>query len=235
MSARASSIRVGLEEGKRRTFAVALDWPGWARSGKTPDDALETLAAYAPRYAVVAATAGYPLSVSDREPASLVGRRLKVVEREAGKATTDFGAPAVQFEADGAAMSGEEVSRMTAILEASWDYLERVAAGARAELRKGPRGGGRDRDQIVDHVVAAEVEYARKLGVPRPKIAPGAREAPGAGEAAALLRSEILGALEAAARGEGGSTAWKPRYAARRLAWHVLDHAFEIEDRSDDN
>jgi len=25
---------------------------------------------------------------------------------------------------------------------------------------------------------------------------------------------------------------WPPRYAARRIAWHALDHAWEIEDRS---
>jgi hypothetical protein len=24
-----------------------------------------------------------------------------------------------------------------------------------------------------------------------------------------------------------------PRYAIRRIAWHVLDHAWEIEDKSD--
>jgi hypothetical protein len=26
---------------------------------------------------------------------------------------------------------------------------------------------------------------------------------------------------------------WPPRYAARRIAWHALDHAWEIEDRSE--
>jgi hypothetical protein len=24
---------------------------------------------------------------------------------------------------------------------------------------------------------------------------------------------------------------WPPRYVVRRAAWHVLDHAWEIEDR----
>ena len=28
---------------------------------------------------------------------------------------------------------------------------------------------------------------------------------------------------------DGGK--WPPRYAARRIAWHALDHAWEIEDR----
>jgi hypothetical protein len=26
---------------------------------------------------------------------------------------------------------------------------------------------------------------------------------------------------------------WTARYAARRIAWHALDHAWEIEDRSE--
>jgi hypothetical protein len=26
---------------------------------------------------------------------------------------------------------------------------------------------------------------------------------------------------------------WPPAYAARRIAWHALDHAWEIEDRSE--
>jgi hypothetical protein len=26
---------------------------------------------------------------------------------------------------------------------------------------------------------------------------------------------------------------WPQPYAARRIAWHVLDHAWEIEDRTD--
>ncbi len=112
-------------------------------------------------------------------------------------------------------------------MSASWTVFSRVVAGAPPELRKGPRGGGRDRDKIVAHVVGAEVMYAQKLGL-RFKEPDRADS-----EAVAAIRAAILDALRRAS--EGGSPVekgWPPRYAARRIAWHALDHAWEIEDRS---
>jgi len=77
-------------------------------------------------------------------------------------------------------------------------------------------------------VVAAEAAYARKLGVRMPSPAPG--------DAAAIaaLRGAILAALRSAAEHAAPAMekGWPPRYAARRIAWHVIDHAWEIEDRS---
>jgi hypothetical protein len=32
------------------------------------------------------------------------------------------------------------------------------------ELRKGPRGGGRDPEKIMEHVLGAEASYFRQLG-----------------------------------------------------------------------
>jgi hypothetical protein len=34
------------------------------------------------------------------------------------------------------------------------------------------------------------------------------------------------------ARGPRGGKRWSAPYFVRRAAWHVLDHAWEIEDRS---
>ena len=99
-------------------------------------------------------------------------------------------------------------------------------------LRKGPRGGGRDRDAVFAHVVGAETSYARKLGVRHPGVR---QKEPAAGDTAALqeLRSEIADVLRAApAVDPAAGIRWLPRYAARRIAWHVLDHAWEIEDKS---
>jgi hypothetical protein len=108
---------------------------------------------------------------------------------------------------------------------AAWGVLDDVVGGAPAELRKGPRGGGRERDAVFDHVVAAETSYARKLGV--------RHKEPHDREEIAALRADILAALSAARIGEPAvEKGWLPRYAARRIAWHVLDHAWEIEDRS---
>jgi len=97
--------------------------------------------------------------------------------------------------------------------------------GARPALRKGPRGGGRDRDQMIDHVLGAEASYARKLGVQQRQ--PARDDAP-----AIAVRDAIIAALWAPADGASlVPTGWPPRYAARRIAWHVLDHAWEMEDR----
>jgi hypothetical protein len=214
-------VEVYLECGAKRVFACALDWPGWCRSGKTEELALETLAAYAPRYALVAAEAGITFDLSP-------GSDFAVRERLEGTSTTDFGAPAVVADADHRALTPREARRLAALAQASWRILDRVVATAPAELRKGPRGGGRDRDAVASHVLAAEVAYARKLGL-RQLRQPGADDA----EAVATMRATIAGILGRPAAGSSpGETAWPPRYAARRITWHVLDHAWEIEDRS---
>jgi hypothetical protein len=222
MSTREGAIRVSLETGSRLSFASALDWPGWSRSGRGDEAAVETLRAYAPRYAPVAADAG----LEPPDPA-----RVEIVERLAGSGTTDFGAPGTAGQLDREPLTEPEAARLVRILKAGWAFFDRVVAGAPSILRKGPRGGGRDRDVIVDHVVGAEVEaYARKLGIRLPRPAwddLGAR---------AREREAIAAALRAAGGAQPSepvaARGWAPRYAARRIGWHVLDHAWEIEDRS---
>jgi hypothetical protein len=212
---------VYLEVGRRRVFAGALDWPGWCRSGKTEEAALEALAAYAERYAPVAAEGGVPF------PAG-VAERLEVVETLPGGATTDFGAPEAITAADRRPSSKREAERQSALVVAAWAVFDRVVAGAPAELRKGPRGGGRDRDAIVDHVLGAEASYARTLGVRHRPPAKDDRDA------IAALREAIAAGLRTPSTGEPRTPkGWPPRYVARRMAWHVLDHAWEIEDKSE--
>ena len=95
-------------------------------------------------------------------------------------------------------------------------------------MRKGPRGGGRDRDELVEHLLVAEAAYARRIGI---KVARPERRDTGA---TVPWRDQIEAALRRARSSEPTSTtAWPPRYAARRIAWHTLDHAWEIEDRRD--
>jgi len=211
---------VYLEVGSRRVFACALDWPGWCRSGKTEDLALEALAAYVPRYAVVAKQAGldFPDAVADH---------FDVVEHVPGSANTNFGALGTPAARDREPLSAAEAKRMVALMRASWTIFDQVVAAAPAELRKGPRGGGRDRDKITDHVLGAEAAYARKLGIKQPQPA---RDDPAAIEA---LRADLTTVLSAPSDGTPPvPKGWPPRYAARRIAWHTLDHAWEIQDRS---
>jgi len=206
------TIPAYLEVGAKRVFASAIDWPGWTRSGKTEADALAALGAYAPRYAPVARLAGL----------SLPPPAFKVVERVKGNATTEFGAPAMPTKADAEPMTKAQAERICALLEASWKTLDAVAARSPASLRKGPRGGGRDRDKMVDHVLGAEAGYQRQIGLRTPQPELGDRKAIQA------FRAAILEAL----RGPSAEMKWPPQYLARRMAWHALDHAWEMEDRS---
>ena len=210
---------VCLEIGSKLVFASALDWPGWSRSGRDEAQALAALAAAGGRYAVVAAEAGlaWPEEVENR---------LEVVERLPGSGGTDFGVPGTPAERELTPLSPGDLERVTALLRAAWAVFDRVVAGAPAELRKGPRGGGRDRDKVVEHVLEGEAGYGAALGL---KLSQ-----PEAGDHAAVAahRERLLEGLAAAARGPVKEKGWWPRYAARRITWHVLDHAWEIEDRS---
>ncbi len=217
-----SATRVILEIGTKRVFACAADWPGWCRSGRSEEQALAALADYLPRYAPVARLAGVELPPAAADA-------LAVVERLPGTAGyTDFGAPGEIAECDHDPLTGQDAARIAAIAGASWAAFDDIAAAAPARLRKGPRGGGRDRDQIIEHVIGAEAAFARKIGVRHRK--------PAIDDTAAIaaMRAAITGALGQASDGTapppGG---WPARYAARRIVWHVLDHAWEIEDKSD--
>jgi hypothetical protein len=215
-------IRIYLEVGSKRAFAVSLDWPGWARPGKTPEAAIETLLEAGARYRRTVGAAARGLKV----PENTSG--LDIVQRVKGDATTDFGAPSKETRADREAIDAAEARRLEKIMRACWDAFDRaVAAAAGVELRKGPRGGGRDLDKIVEHVFEADAGYLRSLGYRPPKE--GDTEA---------LRETILSGFRARAKGEPpevparSGRRWSPRYFVRRSAWHAVDHVWEIEDRS---
>ena len=210
-------ILVTIEHTPKKSFATAADWPGWSRSGKDERLALEALAVAAARYAAVPKAARIAFAPD---------MGVTVVERLPGDATTEFGAPGAIAKAESKRLTKKEAGRLSALVAASWTILDRVVEKAPSSLRKGPRGGGRDRDAIVEHVLGAEVAYARKIGLrlKQPPI--------GEGGAIREHRNAIVAGLRGGTKGAvaGG---WPARYAARRIAWHVLDHAWEIEDRSD--
>jgi hypothetical protein len=213
-------IDVVVEVMPKRSFASALEWPGWCRSGRTPEAALEALAVYAPRYAAVAAKAGLRL------PAVTDVQSFVVVEKVQGNATTEFGAPSIAARVEVGPASAKEAARVATLLEGAWTLLDEAVASAPAQLRKGPRGGGRDRDVMYQHVVDAEHAFAGKLGV--------RGRAPGDDATAVnAMRQAILEVIRADCTGQPGrERGWAPRYGARRLAWHALDHAWEMQDRS---
>ena len=210
---------VYIEAGSKRIFACAYAWPGWCRSGKDEASALAALASYAPRYAPVARGARIRFEASDP---------LFVREHLRGSASTDFGVPEKVAARDIKPLAKAEAARLTSLVDAAWVLFDRVLAGAPASLRKGPRGGGRDRDEIADHILAAEGAYVRKLGL---RLAPPDRDDRAAIRTFRKAIADVLGRPS-----KGGplvEKGWPQRYAARRIAWHALDHAWEIEDRSD--
>jgi hypothetical protein len=212
---------VYLETGSKRVFACAVEWPGWCRVGKDETLALEALEAYASRYARVAREAGvdFPKTIG-----------FEIVERRPGDVSTDFGVPGKISEADAASLTPKARERLAALVEAAWTVFDKVAANAPQELRKGPRGGGRDRDKIKEHVLGADIGYAYQIGVDVRANRPEVDDK----RAIQALRNAVLDVL----RGPKDPTPnikrpWPRRYAARRIAWHALDHAWEIEDRSE--
>lgn len=220
-------VEAYVELGAKRAFAGALDWPGWCRSGRDANGALEALVASGPRYARVLRGTRFAFSA----PSSVTD--LEIEERLRGDATTDFGAPSVAPAADRPPLEGEDLDRAIRILRACWRTFDRAVEDARGvALAKGPRGGGRELEQIVDHVVGAEASYARMIAAspPPPDDATAAARLP--------VREAVLAAMRRAAheglpaRGPRGGKRWTVRYFVRRAAWHVLDHAWEIDDRS---
>jgi len=216
-------LRVVLEVAPKRSFASALDWPGWSRSAKAADEALEALLAYAPRYAKVAKRA----KVAFSPPAT--ARGVEIVERQKGSAGTEFGVPSSTARPESDPLPTRELNRLINLLEASWatfDAAVRKAEGTTLTL--GPRGGGRQVPKMIEHVREAESAYVHQIGTKA------------SGQSMSELRRSFVEALRLLAAGENLPTPnkvkkpWTPRYAVRRSAWHALDHAWEIEDRSSD-
>ena len=227
MAQSTNQIDVYLEVGKKRVFAGAIDWPGWCRSGRDEEAALQALLNYGPRYAQVLQNT----DLDFQAPADVSA--FNVVERLKGNTTTDFGAPDVVPDADTRPVAADDLRRFQSLLEACWQAFDTATDKAAGHsLRKGPRGGGRDVEGIIDHVQGADAGYLSSLGG-KLKLDRAAKPE----EAKQQTRQTILDTLAAAARGDiapqgpRGGKRWPPRYYVRRAAWHTLDHVWEIEDR----
>ncbi len=218
-------IRVTLEIGPKgkKVAAVAPDWPGLERGAATGEAAIERLLSYVPRYAAVTKMAGM-----ETEFPTIAG--VDVVEQYTGTGSTDFWGISFAFSSiDQQPMSGEELERELALMQACWTFFDDVRSRVSAEMQRGPRGGGRDRDRIVRHVVANELDWAKKLGLPTtPDAVP-------TGEALSALlaqhRDAYCSAIRALHAENKMARTWPLRYLIRHTAYHTLDHAWEMEDK----
>ena len=220
-------IDIYLEIGKKRIFAGAIDWPGWCRSGRDEESALQALVDYGPRYERIL----HATQLGFKPP--VVTSAFSIVQRLEGNATTDFGAPGLAPSADTRSVNEPELQRFESILKACWKSFDAAIKSAQGkELLKGPRGGGRELEKIIQHVLESDGGYLSSLGwkIKRDETVEVEQELK-------KRRKEILEGLTASAHGEiparglRGGLRWTPRYYVRRVAWHVLDHVWEIEDR----
>jgi hypothetical protein len=217
-------IRVAIEKGPKgkKVVAVAPDWPGLQRGATTEEAAIERLLAYVPRYAAVAKLAGM-------EAAFATHPVVDVVERYTGPGSTDFWAISFGYSSfDQQAVPGEALERELALMRACWSFFDAVRSRVSAELRKGPRGGGRDRDRIVRHIFANEQDWAKGLGVLTPD------DAMLTGEGMNAHRDAYCDGIRdyhSQGKRPGKMGKWPLRYMIRHTAFHTLDHAWEMEDK----
>ena len=215
-------LRVILEIGKkRRVVAGAIDWPGLDRWGTSEDAAIDKLTSYLPRYAAVAERAGLAKPFA-------AARAVDVIERVPGSSSTDFwGIAHVPAEIEREVLSPTDLERRLELLQACWAYFDDVAQHVSQELLPGSRSAGRTRDQIVRHVYGSEPEQmSRKVEVRTPLdvvLTPSGLTA---------HREAYLAAIRAYnAEGKAART-WPIQFLVRRTAYHVMDHAWELEDRN---
>ena len=217
-------VRTVVEHGTKdkRSVAFSIDWPGWSRGAKTADLALETLESYRDRYRPIAKLAGLATEFDAAGP-------LKVVEEKVGTGSTDFwGISFSPSSAEQGPLTEAEFDRGIKLLRAAWAFFDGVAARVSPEMRKGPRGGGRDRDRIIRHVITQESEsFATQVGLHIPE---GAALTP---DGLKRHRETYVEAMRKynAGKFEKPMRSWSLPFLIRHSAFHTLDHAWEMEDK----
>jgi hypothetical protein len=217
-------VRTVIERGPKgkRSVAFSIDWPGWSRGARIPDAALETLETYRARYRPVASLAGMAAEFDAAGP-------LEVVEEQVGTGGTDFwGISYTPSTTEQGPMTEDELERGITLLQACWAFFDDVAARVSPVMRKGPRGGGRDRDRIVRHVIRTESEdFAKQVGLRIPE------EAALTPEGLQQHRVTYVAAMWAYNAGEveRRMRSWTLPFLIRHSAYHTLDHAWEMEDK----
>jgi hypothetical protein len=216
-------VRTVIERGPKgkRSVAFSLDWPGWNRGARSPELALETLESYRERYRPIAGLAGMGDDFDAAGP-------LEIVEDRVGTGSVDFWGISFSASSTEQGPMGEaELDRAITLLQACWTFFDGVAARVSPVMRKGPRGGGRDRDRIIRHTIRTESEdFAKQVGLRIPE------EAALTPDGLKQHRETYVEAMRAYNAGEGKRMrSWTLPFLIRHSAFHTLDHAWEMEDK----
>jgi hypothetical protein len=216
-------VRTVVQRGPKgkKAVAFAVDWPGWSRGARTPELALELLESYRERYRPVPVAAGMADEFDAAGP-------LDVVQDHVGPGSTDFWG--ISFAPSGLEdepMDDVELDRKVALLGACWEFFDEVGSRVSPGMRKGPRGGGRDRDEIIGHTLRVESQdFAGRLGLRVP-------------EDAALTpktlrdyRASYVATMRTYNAGDGKRMrSWNLPFLIRHSAFHTMDHAWEMQDK----
>jgi hypothetical protein len=155
---------------------------------------------------------------------------IEVVEDKVGTGSVDFWG--ISFSASSTEqdpMDEERLERAIRLLRASWAFFDDVAARVSPHMRKGPRGGGRDRDEIVRHVIRVEsLDHAQGVGMALAVPEDGALTP----DELRRYREAYIEAMRAYNAGEGKRMRSRTlAFLVRHSAFHTLDHAWEMEDK----
>ena len=90
----------------------------------------------------------------------------------------------------------------------------------------GSRGGGRSREQIIRHTYGAEPQQLSRNVEVRTELADVLTP-----DGLARHRREYLDAIRAYNADGKPARTWPIQFLVRRTAHHVMDHAWEMEDR----
>jgi hypothetical protein len=217
-----NKLLVVLEVGPKgkKIAALAPDWPGLERGAKTEEAAISELQSYRTRYETVAKSAGLGAEFAELTT-------VEVVERYVGTGSTDFwGISFALSSVDQRKPLREELDRELGLMRACWTFFDGVRSRVTAEMMKGPRGGGRDRDRIVRHTFGTEQDWGKKLGLGTPGENPVVDE-----KGVKEFRERYVTAIRTYYAEDKMAKSWPLRFLIRHTAYHTMDHAWEMEDK----
>ena len=205
----------------KKVVAYAQHWPGLERNGSRDEVALNKLATYFPRYARIAERAGLT-----KEFAAEANVELEVIERYIGTGGTEFwGISYAHSSIDYLPITADELDRQLALLQSCWAEFDHFGSTVSSELKRGPRGGGRMRDEIVRHLLSVEVDWMGGLGLRYDfhDVIPL--------DARAAYHEDVVNTIRTFHAEEKLAKTWTIPFLIRHTAYHVMDHAWEMEDR----